>query len=419
MEKQKETWGRLICSTKPFPSVELADDETIIGRSDHRFKINQETISKSHCHIYRQLNEKNKSENEKTLPLIEQQPRYIIIDTSTNGTYLNGEKLEKTTANVCTSLDDISLLRPIRDKDSITYMLIDHSFISAENKECGVFDKYDIQTRLGNGAMGIVRKAVNKTTNQKCAMKVLTIAEIDDKKKRQIERECEIMKQLDHINIVRFYEELTGKFNKYIFMELVEGADLFHIIFSNPPLKETFIKNVAKQILAAIQYLHSVDIIHRDLKPENIMISDKDYVVKLTDFGFGRKVDSTHRAGTLCGTDAYASPEIYKGHEYDGFKSDIWSCGVLFYVLTTKDYPFMDKTDTRPDTDMIQNIIKGKRIHSDTFENRSQTLKNFINSMLVLDPRERPTVEECLEHEFFSPPHALTQQPPSKYDVNK
>ncbi|EDR27657.1 serine/threonine protein kinase cds1, putative [Entamoeba dispar SAW760] len=392
MTEEKKVIAELQCNTKGYPSLIITEKKTTLGRCNSACEISNDTISYTHCSII-------------TSSIVElvgrpTQRRYYFVDTSTNGSYINYEKAPTKEAIEIMCFDEISLLRPKKDEGAVSYCLIDKEIMKQENERCHVFDNYKLSNLVGSGGTGTVRKVFKG--KEVYAMKILHYSDLTDKKKSQIERECEVMSKLNHPNIVKYYQSFSGIFNKYIIMEFVDGYDLFHIVFTNNLLKEEFIKKIMFEILTALLYLHSIGVIHRDLKPENIMIQKESYQVKLTDFGFGRTVDETHRADTMCGTDVYAAPEIYRGLVYDGCKADVWSAGVVFFVMATKEYPFMHKSDNNPDKMMVSHIVKGERYHYDEFEQRSDLFKDLINNMLNIDSQKRFTVKQCLSHEFFS-----------------
>ncbi|ELP93459.1 serine/threonine protein kinase cds1, putative [Entamoeba invadens IP1] len=376
-------------NTTSKPDLEINQTPFILGRSNTVCGYKEDVISNRHCVIIECTPLDSDLTNIK---------KFCTIDKSTNGTYINNERTQRGQAQEIRCYDELSVLRPHVDKDSVSYCFIDLQVFEVENTACNVFKKYEIGKFLGSGGAGVVREVTNG--GEKFAMKILLVLDLSEKKSKNVERECDLLKKLDHKNIVKFIECLNGSYFKYIVMEYVEGHDLFHLIFTNKLMNEKYIRNIAKQLFEALKYLHSLGVIHRDIKPENVMIT-KDQIVKLTDFGFGKKVDDTHYAETLCGTDMYAPPEILRGVVYDGFKTDVWSAGVLMFVMSTKEYPFVFNDEDDAEVKAVGHILKNEICPNKDFNERSEMLKDLIGNMLVLDPQKRLGFATCLEHEFF------------------
>ena len=177
----------------------------------------------------------------------------------------------------------------------------------------------------------------------------------------------------------------------------MKGGDLFDRV-SEKPLTESEAKHVIKSILSGIQYLHANNITHRDLKPENIMMVDSATTdVKITDFGLSRIVDEKGEMSTLCGTPQYMAPEILLRMRYSS-KADIWSVGVIAYVVLSGRHPFNGPKIN----DILKKIQAGPLDFSHpVWAAVSPLAKEFIRSVLVIDPEKRPAVDEVLGHRWF------------------
>lgn len=162
---------------------------------------------------------------------------------------------------------------------------------------------YEVKEELGSGTSAVVRKGINRSTGECCAIKIIKKQKwLKQKTKEQILREVEILKRVNHPNIIKYEDIVDSDRYLYIILELVKGGDLFEKL-EDGPIEEDEARNIFIQILRAVEYLHSIGIVHRDLKPENILI-DEDKGIKITDFGLARITHSQNLV-TLCGTPYY------------------------------------------------------------------------------------------------------------------
>ncbi|KAH0661185.1 hypothetical protein KY284_026116 [Solanum tuberosum] len=212
------------------------------------------------------------------------------------------------------------------------------------NKGSILMERYEVGRLLGQGTFAKVYYARNIKTGQSVAIKVI------DKEKvlrvglmNQIKREISVMKLVRHPNIVHLYEVMATKTKIYFIMEYCKGGELFNKVLKGR-LKEDAARKYFQQLINAVDFCHSRGVYHRDLKPENLLLDD-DENLKISDFGLSALVESKHQDGllhTTCGTPAYVAPEVINRRGYDGTKADIWSCGVVLYVLLAGYLPFQD-----------------------------------------------------------------------------
>jgi eukaryotic-like serine/threonine-protein kinase len=205
---------------------------------------------------------------------------------------------------------------------------------------------YVVEKELGSGAMGTVFRAKHKKTGQRVAFKLMSLAlGTNDNAKKRFKREVDIIKQLDHPNIVKYIN--SGHYHKspFILMEFIEGESLDHILHRRGRLPWEEVANLGIDLCAALQHAHDRGIIHRDLKPSNLMIL-KDGTVKLTDFGIAKDADVTAltAANSTVGTAAYMSPEQCRGLRDITHKTDLYSMGIMFFELLTGRKPFTGET---------------------------------------------------------------------------
>ncbi|CAN1811966.1 CBL-interacting serine/threonine-protein kinase 6 [Linum perenne] len=191
---------------------------------------------------------------------------------------------------------------------------------------------------LGHGTFAKVYHARNLQSGKSVAMKVVGKEKvIKVGMTDQIKREISVMKMVKHQNIVELHEI-------YIAMELVRGGELFAKIAAKGRLKEDVARVYFQQLISAIDFCHSRGVYHRDLKPENLLL-DEEGNLKVTDFGLSAFSEHLKQDGllhTTCGTPAYVAPEVIKKKGYNGAKADLWSCGVILYVLLAGFLPFQD-----------------------------------------------------------------------------
>jgi serine/threonine protein kinase len=215
----------------------------------------------------------------------------------------------------------------------------------------------------------------------------------------QIKREITILKKIHHPYIVDLKEVMSSKDKIFMVMELVTGGDLFDKIAVEGPMKEPAAKTLFTQLLSALHYCHSRNIFHRDLKPENVLLSSEGDV-KLSDFGLGavRQEDTINSAGllnTICGTPNYAAPEVLARKGYSGATADIWSLGVVRYVVLAGCLPF-DEDDL---------VLMFQRISQADYESPpwlSVEATDIIKSMLTADPDQRTSLEKLWDHPWLA-----------------
>lgn len=213
-----------------------------------------------------------------------------------------------------------------------------------EHKPSVLTEKYEIGRLLGQGTFAKVYYARSIRTNQSVAVKVI------DKEKvmrvgliDQIKREISVMRIVKHPNVVELYEVMATKTKIYFVMEYAKGGELFNKV-AKGRLKEDVARKYFQQLINAVDFCHSRGVYHRDIKPENLLL-DENENIKISDFGLSALADCKRQDGllhTTCGTPAYVAPEVINRNGYDGDKADIWSCGVVLYVLLAGYLPFHD-----------------------------------------------------------------------------
>ena len=261
---------------------------------------------------------------------------------------------------------------------------------------------YDIDKKIGSGTFGKVYEVTYRPINQKRAMKVVkrdTINYQDDAQK--FLKEIEMLTQLDHPNIIKIYEYYVDELNYYVITELARGGELYEQIYKLQNFKEEHAAVIMQQIISAVCYMHSKGIVHRDLKPENIMlesgVDEGDLNIKLIDFGTSNYFHKNEKLSLKVGTPYYIAPEILKS-TYN-YKCDIWSLGVIMYILLSGNPPF-----NGPDDQAILNKVKMGKYSMDIpeFSQVSSEAKDLIQKMLTYDPEKRISAIEALRHPWFT-----------------
>ncbi|KAH8404144.1 hypothetical protein KR215_010314 [Drosophila sulfurigaster] len=247
---------------------------------------------------------------------------------------------------------------------------------------------YDLEETLGSGHFAVVKLARHVFTGAKVAVKVVDKTKLDEVSKAHLFQEVRCMKLVQHPNVVRLYEVIDTQTKLYLVLELGDGGDLYDYIMKHDAgLSEELARKYFRQILRAITYCHQLHVVHRDLKPENVVFFEKLGLVKLTDFGFSNKFLPGQKLETFCGSLAYSAPEILLGDSYDAPAVDIWSLGVILYMLVCGQAPFEKANDSETLT-MIMDCKYTVPSHV------TQECRSLIATMLVRDPKNRATVEE-------------------------
>ena len=232
-------------------------------------------------------------------------------------------------------------------------------------------------------------------------MKIIKKKTHSEKDEKEIRNEINILKTMDHPNIVKIFEFYSNKDSYNIIMEYCKGGKLVSEIRNYAPFDEKYTAYVMYQIFSAINYCHNMNIIHRDLKPESILIVNKNKSnnypnIKISDFGMSTVVEKNTVQNKIIGTIYYVAPEVIN-KKYNG-KCDIWSCGVIMYVLLTKKPPF---GGDMPD-EIIDNIQKGSYdLNSPTFDKISKSAIDLIQKLLNKDIEKRISAQEALNHPWF------------------
>ena len=267
---------------------------------------------------------------------------------------------------------------------------------------------YELGATLGRGNYGLVKLAVNRETGEQYAVKIVKkeVLEDDTKANCDIKREIQIMKALDHVNIVGLIDVLYSPKRVFMVMELVKGGELFESIVNTGRQDETTARKYFHQLIDAVHYCHHRGVYHRDLKPENLLLGESGEL-KITDFGFSAmKNYGAHLLTTNCGSPHYCAPEVWNGQQdaYDGRKNDAWSCGIILYVMLTGKQPFFDEDD-----DALLEQVNTADVDYPKY--LSPDAKDLIQHLLDRDPRRRYSLSRVKKHPWYAIGYDIDKDP--------
>ncbi|XP_034639055.1 death-associated protein kinase 2 isoform X3 [Trachemys scripta elegans] len=273
-------------------------------------------------------------------------------------------------------------------------------------KQQKVEDVYEIGEELGSGQFAIVKKCREKSTGVEYAAKFIkkrqSRASRRGVRREEIEREVNILQQILHANIIKLHDVYENRTDVVLILELVSGGELFDFLAQKESLSEEEATRFIKEILDGVNYLHAKKIAHFDLKPENIMLLDKNIPIphiKVIDFGLAHKIEDGVEFKNIFGTPEFVAPEIVN-YEPLGLAADMWSIGVITYILLSGASPFLGETKQ----ETLANITAvNYEFDEEFFSHTSDLAKDFIRKLLVKDTRKRLTIQEALTHPWITP----------------
>ncbi|OQR93602.1 kinase [Thraustotheca clavata] len=267
---------------------------------------------------------------------------------------------------------------------------------------------YTIVKDLGNGSYSQVKQVTHKIHGGCYAAKIINKIVLSKVDRQALSQEVQVLKKMNHQYIMKLYEVFEDESTCYMVLEYLDGGDLFDRITKRGNINEREAQRIIAALVEAVYYCHAHCVVHRDIKPENIMLSGRN--IKLCDFGFARQLTSTEElASDSCGTPGYAAPEVLNGHPY-GCEVDIFSLGVVLYILLCGYPPFPMKLHKlrKHSFDVI--------FPSKEWYNVAEDIKDLIRSMLSVVPADRPTALSLMQHPWIQagimqlPPHRVPDQ---------
>ncbi|OQR97774.1 kinase [Thraustotheca clavata] len=259
-------------------------------------------------------------------------------------------------------------------------------------------ESYQIGHKLGKGRYSHVYEATHRTKNMKCAVKVMDKTQLGSAEKELLRTEIAILKLVKHKNIIRLYDVFESKQNIYIVTELLQGGELFTKIVGRARYSEPEIKIIMRPLFVSVAYLHKMGIVHRDIKPENILCGEDLGDLRIADFGLSKLVHPNEIMTMPCGTLSYCAPEVLSLVGYRQ-EADVWSLGVIMYLLMRGELPFYGKTKN----EIIQKTLHGEiDWDGDSFwgsisPEGLRLLKGILNKI----PAQRLTAQAAAQHEWF------------------
>lgn len=271
-----------------------------------------------------------------------------------------------------------------------------------DSKNFSVEEDYILGQEIGHGGFATVKEASHRETGKKYAVKIMDKSRFNSRDLNLIKTEVKLMDVVKgHKNIVTLVESYEVKNTLWLIMELVEGGELFEKIQEVEFYSEKDGSKIIEALLRTLLYCHEQGVIHRDLKPENILCGTKEFKdvsdIKLTDFGLSVLCPLGQKVRGSIGTIDFAPPEIVDDKEYD-HKVDMWSVGVLSYIILGGYAPFQDSNQEK-----LKRLIRNCEFefHSPEWDEVSEVAKDFITKLLVIDPEKRMSPVQALEHPFI------------------
>ncbi|KAK6456917.1 kinase-like domain-containing protein [Scheffersomyces xylosifermentans] len=398
---------------KPHINIPRKPTGIIIGRSSTcDVKITGDDVSSKHCQL--------------TLTANENQREYLyIIDLSSNGLYINDEKLGKGPPGVLLRSGDKIAFAKTGGSYIIRYT---EDIVSKEQSKTykkTFFEDYILGNQLGSGHYAVVKEARDRSTGDIVAVKIFhpnKQATNRSTEEAKLQQEMNLLISINHPNIVKFISHYIEPINQhsvttYLVLEKMNSGELFQRIINKSKLRQNETKSIFRQLLSGLQYLHENNIIHRDIKPENILLditprtnpqqkqtgpwdeNEYDVRVKIADFGLAKFIGELKFTNTLCGTPAYVAPEVLTNDRTYTTKVDMWSTGVLLYVCLCGFPPFSDELAPPSMRDQILNGAYA--FYSPYWDDIGDVVLDLISNLLVVDANERFDVKQAVEHYWF------------------
>ncbi|CAM4589510.1 unnamed protein product, partial [Lepidochelys kempii] len=274
----------------------------------------------------------------------------------------------------------------------------DHRIVSAKKAVVNSFYEVNRNEVLGGGRFGQVHKCEEKATGLKLAAKIIKAR--GAKEKEEVKNEINVMNQLNHVNLIQLYDAFESKNDIVLVMEYVDGGELFdRIIDDNYSLTEMDTILFTKQICQGIQYMHQMYILHLDLKPENILcVNRAAYQIKIIDFGLARRYKPREKLKVNFGTPEFLAPEVVN-YDFVSFPTDMWSVGVIAYMLLSGLSPFLGDDDN----ETLNNILACSwDFENEEFQDVSEEAKDFLSKLLIKEKRGRLSATQSLKHPWLN-----------------
>ena len=309
----------------------------------------------------------------------------------------NNQNNPTNSQNIMNNVDNSKYFNTNNNSANPNALVLNNDVIVSDTKQ-NTEEIYIKEKKMGEGSFGEVWLVRHKISGKEFAMKIIEKSPYSNI--NHINNEIEILKQLDHPNILKILEFHLTDDKFYIITDYCPEGELFHEIDKKSTFSEKETSFVIYQILQAVRYCHKMRVIHRDIKPENIMIMGREsnglLHVKLIDFGTAKIFSVGNKQKALVGSSYYIAPEVLRG-KYDE-ECDLWSIGVIMYIMLTGCPPF----NGRDDDSILKSISKGKYdTNLDTYQALTPNAKDLITKLLKYNPSDRITAKDALTHPWF------------------
>ncbi|CAM4562372.1 unnamed protein product [Leuciscus chuanchicus] len=265
-------------------------------------------------------------------------------------------------------------------------------------------EMFEFKEVLGTGAFSEVVLAEERSTGKMFAVKCIPKKALKGKE-NSIENEIAVLRKIKHENIVALEDIYESSNHLYLIMQLVSGGELFDRIVEKGFYTEKDASTLIRQVLDAVNYLHSMGIVHRDLKPENLLYFNPQdgSKIMISDFGLSKMEGTGDVMSTACGTPGYVAPEVLAQKPYSK-AVDCWSIGVIAYILLCGYPPFYDENDSK----LFEQILKADyEFDAPYWDDISDSAKDFISCLMEKDPSKRYTCDQALRHPWIAGDTAL------------
>jgi len=266
--------------------------------------------------------------------------------------------------------------------------------------EQNIKNVYQFKEKLGTGSFATVKRIVRNSDKEEFAVKIIRKNKLNKEELAVVHDEVEIMQRVEHKHCVRLFEIYETGSKLYMVMEILSGGELFDRIVQKGSYSEAEAALVVETVATALKYLHETGIVHRDLKPENLIYqsSNDDALLKLTDFGLAKYRSRETQLSTACGTPGYVAPEVLEGKQY-GKEVDLWSLGVILYILLCGFPPFYDESTAG----LYRQIKKGQYDFPDPYWSEiSDKAKAVVKGLLTVNPKKRWSPTDLLAKEWVT-----------------
>ncbi|KAJ7282629.1 kinase-like domain-containing protein, partial [Mycena rebaudengoi] len=350
--------------------------------------------------------------------LVNAESEVTIEDLSSNGTYINGEKIGKHKSRILKDGNEVAfgVATTSKEHDGLfDYRFVFRDLVTGIVKR-ELYKYYDMSVELGKGSFATVYKALHMTSGEWVAVKVIHETKrqtnLTSDGKAKASREINVMESLQHPNICGLREvfwNANGSID--LVLELVQGGDLLDYILQNNGLSEPMSQHITYQLCQALAYIHGKGITHRDLKPENVLLTpDNPPIVKVADFGLAKVVDSMTMLKTMCGTPSYLAPEVVTQENNSGYDSlvDSWSVGVIGFSMLTNTNPFIEGSMQDLKIRIAERDIDWGQLDALQYGDEatgyygvSDKGKDFITRLLDYNPQTRMKLSDALSHPWL------------------